>query len=102
MKLDSPHPAIPFTFGKYVEQDSRDEIVQSMWTILSYELGERTDEPSFGISDQALRMNGADIEEMRRALLRWEPRARPILEREPGLINDLIDRIDVRPEADNG
>lgn len=102
MPFENPHPSIPFAFGTYVEQDSRSEIVQNMWVILSYELGERADEPTFGISEQALRKNGADIDEMTRAILRWEPRARPVLEREPGLLTDLIDRIDVRPEADNG
>jgi phage baseplate assembly protein W len=102
MSFEIPHFSVPFAVDSYVEQDSRDEIVQNMWVIVSYELGERDGREAFGIRDQALREGGADLGEIQRAILRWEPRARFVLEDEPDLIQQLVDRVKIRLEGVSG
>lgn len=111
MSFDPRQVKVPITFGPdgdlvTIEQDSRADIVQCMWACIAYELGERLDAPDFGISDQALKeykaTGAADIEEIGRALARWEPRAAALISREPNLVQQLIERIGVRLEDASG
>jgi hypothetical protein len=39
------------------------------------EVGSRQEEPDFGVTDQAFRQNGADLEELEAVAGTWEPRA---------------------------
>src|SRR4051794_13340525 len=74
----TPYFQIPFkiTRGRIgvVEQDTDDEVVQTATTVLRYERGQRIALPEYGISDQALRMGGADTREIEQAVAAWEPR----------------------------
>lgn len=78
-----------------VAQDSTAEIVQCVYAILATEQGSRIDEPEFGVRDQAFRQGGADFEEMREAIARWEPRAREVLtdDQLDGLIQEVRVRV---------
>jgi phage baseplate assembly protein W len=100
-----PHLRLPISFeaGSVVEQDSEQEILQNVRVILMYERGQRVDLPRFGVSDQALRQGGADLDEIIKAIADWEPRAVPILERNPGVLQTMIDEITINvSEAGNG
>jgi len=48
-----------------VDQDSADHQAQQIWTSLHYEPGQFEANPLLGVRDQAGRMGGADLEEMR-------------------------------------
>jgi phage baseplate assembly protein W len=105
MGFDIPHLRLPISFeaGSVVEQDSEQEILQNVRVILMYERGQRVDLPRFGVSDQALRQGGADLDEIIKAIADWEPRAVPILERNPGVLQTMIDEITINvSEAGNG
>lgn len=77
---DTPHFTFPFEFGVYNEQDSIEDVTACVAAILSCPVGFRVEEPTFGISDQAFRQNGADLSELRGAVTRWEPRADTIID----------------------
>jgi phage baseplate assembly protein W len=73
------HFALPFTFANgranVVDQDSTDDVTACVEAVLRCPLGWRDELPEFGIADQALREGGADLDELRVAVERWEPRA---------------------------
>lgn len=106
---DTPHFAFPFAFSgpkhsaAVVEQDSREEVEACVQAILSVERGAFLSIGDFGIPEQALREGGADLATISRAIALWEPRARALVEREPGLLETLIDTIRVKlTEATSG
>lgn len=76
---DNPHLKLPFRItgnkAEVVEQDTAEEIAQCVEVVLSYPVGLRIDLPDFGINDQTFREQGPDVDEIRTAILRWEPRA---------------------------
>lgn len=77
--LTTPQLSLPFRVsGNDVvchEQDSTEDITQNAITIMRYTQGERSALPEFGIPDQALQQNGADMTEITEAVRRWEPEA---------------------------
>jgi phage baseplate assembly protein W len=93
--VDIPHFAYPFRLDaqgvRVTEQDSLDEIFDCAVTTLLTTIGERTELPEFGRHDQAFRQNGADLEELRNVLARWEPRAIIDIAHDPRLLGELLD-----------
>lgn len=77
---DNPHFSFPFRLSttgvKAVvhEQNSDYDIMDGVEVLLSTELGERLDDPDYGIEDQAFREGGADLQHIAEAISRWEPR----------------------------
>lgn len=75
---ETPKLKLPFRVANnaiaVVEQDSIDELAQCAYAVLATEVGDRIEEPEFGIPSQAHRKNGADHLEIREALEEWEPR----------------------------
>lgn len=81
-----------------VEQDSEEEINQSAKLTLRYARGDRTKLPGFGLPDQALRENGADLSEIRATITEWDERA----DAEVFTDDDLLDAIqEIRVEVDS-
>ena len=80
-QIGTPHFAFPFTLlasGKsavYTEQDSDDEIMDSVQVFLTTERGERIEVPDYGIPDQTFLQNGVNTNQILTALGLWEPRA---------------------------
>jgi hypothetical protein len=75
---DNPHLSFPLSIGSrfaVVDEDSPEEIRQTAAMVLYYEIGERTAIPTFGIRDQALRMNGPDLVEIKHTIETWDDRA---------------------------
>jgi phage baseplate assembly protein W len=58
-----------------VEQDSPEDVLQCVETIMRFRRGQRPDAPDFGVPDQAHRQGGADPAEVLDAIERFEPRA---------------------------
>lgn len=85
------HLVVPFRFGgPSVEQDSRAEIEQCVYVILSYRQGQRLDLPEFGIDDLAFTEGGIDLDRLHEEVAVWEPRARLLTLQE---IAELIARV---------
>lgn len=92
-----PHIAYPVRFvaGQIVtvDQDSVDEVLQAVRSVLAYRPGQRTSVPDFGTPDQAFVEGGADLAVIREAIERWEPRALARLEADPSSLDDLVSRV---------
>jgi hypothetical protein len=98
-----PHFSLPFRFagGRVVviEQDSPEEIRQSVETVARYQPGIRPELPEFGIPDQSFR-NAPDLDVVHRAVNRWEPRAQTVIETDRDLA-ELVDNIRINVEDDD-
>lgn len=82
---DIPHFKTPFQIigGKVavVEQDSDDDILACVETVLRTTIGDRIEEPEFGVEDTTFTTSTEHIEnEVREAINEWEPRAETIPE----------------------
>lgn len=58
-----------------VEQDSAEDVLQCVETIMRFRRGQRADAPDFGVPDQAHRQGGADVAEVLDTIERFEERA---------------------------
>jgi len=103
----APEIAVPFTFDipngdvLQVEQGSDQDIVNRIWTVLSYEPGMYASNPSLGIPQQVFRKGGADLDAIERTILNFVPDANVIIERDPNWLVDLVDRIQIRRNDSN-
>lgn len=74
-----PHLAWPIEFSgtsfNMVEQDSADDVASCIGTIVSWPLGTHPSDPDFGVAEQAFLQGGADLAEIKQAILENEPRA---------------------------
>lgn len=90
--VDIPHFASPFTlvgtsFG-VVDQDSDEDILQCVETVLRTPAGSRDEVPEFGMDDPTFTTDPSQVEADALAAIReWEPRATAIAEAE------ILDRI---------
>lgn len=96
-----PHLALPLKMrfdnvGFAVnEQDSLEDIVDCVETILRFPSGFRIDVPEFGTPDQAFHARGASGIEIKTAILEWEPRADILVDAEQDAMDELISRVQV-------
>jgi phage baseplate assembly protein W len=77
----------------YVEQDSDDEILDSVEIILSTEQGRIEEVPTFGIPDLTFVQGGVNPRVLQEAISRWEPRARDRIR--PETIEDLVQHVTI-------
>jgi phage baseplate assembly protein W len=94
---DIPHFAVPFrVLGSsvaVVEQDSDEELLQSVATLLRTPVGSRDELPEYGIPDLPFRNDAGEIEqEILAAIREWEPRVEAMADAE---ISDLIATVEV-------
>lgn len=103
--IENPEFALPFAFDidnndvRYVEQDSDVDVANRIWTVLSYEPGMLTSDPSFGIPSQAFRKGGADLNAIQKAIERWVPGANELIERDPSWLATMVDNIQIREDS---
>lgn len=74
-----PHFGIPFFIdpdrGAHVEeQDSEEEILDCVETILRYQKNQRPESPDFGIPDVTFSEPLVNVGPIQSALIHWEPR----------------------------
>lgn len=85
MADEIPHIAFPLQLVDggllVVEQDSADHVAQCVEVAARTEEGWRIDAPDFGIPVPLSHVGPVDVEELRAALVRSEPRARLVAER---------------------
>lgn len=91
-----PHFAYPFRFGPpaaTTEQDSLAEIADCVVVILLCPETFRVELPEFGLPDPTFSTPIVDLNVIRTAVERWEPRAAVLLEEDPDLLDQLIVRV---------
>lgn len=97
--VDTPKISFPFALVgngsavKHVEQGSDEEVLDCVEVLLSTEAGERIEVPDYGVSPQVFREGGASIEEIMDTIRVWEDRAEAVIERDPGELDKLTDRL---------
>ena len=64
-----------------VEQDAPDHIEDRVQVAARTTIGDRLEDPQFGVPDDILRAPGVDLEAFRRGLARSEPAAQLIVDR---------------------
>ena len=97
----TPHWQVPFTFTSdgnalEIEQGSDNEIQQSAYGILGYEPGQLLCDASFGITDQALKRGGTDLNAVRNVLTNFDDRIDIVIDRDPNWIQSLVDTVTLR------
>jgi phage baseplate assembly protein W len=101
-------PKISFPFrmvnnaAATVEQNSDDEITDSVQVLLSTEVGSREEVPAYGIPEQAFLQNGADAVVLLNCIREWEPRATTVLTPEQIVDFAQITRVGVLQREING
>lgn len=101
--IQVPDFAFPLRLGTgsdfaMVEQDSVDEIMQSVEVLLSTTRGSRVELPEYGIDDPSF--TGVDLQDISDAIVDWEPRASVTLSDEIDSKDELIQHI--RAEVETG
>jgi hypothetical protein len=85
-----------------VEQDTVDEIAMCVVTLLRFDVGDRMEAPNFGVEDLTFRQAPLDLEQLRGAILEFEPRAQTLIEQDQDQLDTLI-RIEIaRRTSANG
>jgi phage baseplate assembly protein W len=96
---DVPHFILPLQFERgaavVAEQDSTDEIVSCVLSVLVCPLGFRAELPEYGVNDPTFSMTRVDIDTIGAAVSRWEPRADAALLQSRDALDDLIDYVRV-------
>lgn len=106
MAITTPKISFPFHLrangqsAVVVEQDSDDEIVDCVETLLSTEEGSREELPAYGIDEQVFLQGGVDLDVVMATVARWEPRALVVLEADE--IEALVQRVRVKVMARDG
>jgi hypothetical protein len=93
-----PHFSVPFRFtpaAAVTDQGSIDEIVDCIVAILVCRRGFRVELPAFGLPDPTFTSPGPDLDEIRRAVETWEPRAAVTLTEYPDLLDELVARVEL-------
>jgi hypothetical protein len=96
--VDNPHFRIPFNWAKggvpVVEQGSRTEIQQNAEAVLLTEIGDRAGLPDFGISDQSMLQDGANLGQLEQEVRKYEDRVVTEASHQ-GVIKDAVDHVRV-------
>lgn len=104
-----PHLSIPFQFGGIGggaflnEQDSTEDIIDSIKAVMSYPPGSHEALPGFGVEDLVFRQRSISsiATTLQTALRQWEPRSEAIVSENPVLLDELIRQIVVKVRGDN-
>lgn len=106
MKNQVPHFTHPFRFYNAssvsltvatAEQDSEEEILTCVESILRYPIGYRNEKPQFGLSDPTFTEGRIDPVEIEETIGRWEPRATLDIAESLDEVDSLIARIRISP-----
>src|SRR3954466_10625312 len=101
--VTNPVYRIPFSFTPggvaVLEQDSGEEKVQSAEVVLRYERGQRTGLPKFGLEDQAMLQNGANLSAIVAAVAEQDERVEVTAEHDIARIRQGVDRVRVTLKA---
>lgn len=92
-----PHFSLPLRLDgssfAVVEQNSQEEIMQAVEAILRTEPGFRDELPEFGLPDPTFRQGGVSENDVREAIVRWEPRVLAEVESD---LDELVNLVNIR------
>lgn len=88
------------TFGE-VEQDSLDDVCNSVIILVSTRVGEREDLPTYGIPDPTF-SQGVDTSVIVDAIAEWEPRATVNITSQIDSMDEFIAHIETIVEVNDG
>ena len=76
--LETPQYALPFRLDESgepvcIEQDSEEDVAQNSIVVLRYVKGTRSRLVTYGLEDQTLQQNGADLNDIAATVRQWEP-----------------------------
>lgn len=106
---DVPHFALPLRLvgGDFatVEQDTPDEVAQSVQVLLTTPVGSRDEVPDYGVDEMAFQqmtlVEASTLDELSNTVEAWEPRARVNWSEVQGVGQDaLIEQITGQVRAD--
>jgi hypothetical protein len=98
-----PHFNLPFqwdaavggTNAAVVEQDSLEDISACVTAAMLTRIGQRTSEPTFGITEPAFELQPLDVNQIVQEVAVNEPRALLLAETSPDVIDQLIARTQI-------
>ena len=97
--VDCPHFDLPFRLGKsganLVEQDSLEDVVNCVVSIMSTHVGFRDEQPEFGIPDLAMRRMPIGEDDIHTLVGEQEPRALMIVNEYPDQVYRFVDHINI-------
>lgn len=108
-EVETPHLQVPFKFGgvgggAFVnEQDSSEDILDCIKSVVAYPIGSCTIMPAFGIPDIVFRqrtVNGVSAA-LQQALRQWEPRSDTVVFEDPIGFDELLQKISIYVRGDN-
>ena len=97
----TPHFSLPFRIrgergATVCEQDSEEEVMYCIETILRYPVGHRPERPEFGTPDLTFSEGPADERRVQSALSEWEPRVEMLVSQaEISKVDELVQSIKV-------
>jgi len=89
---DTPQFDLPFT-GAEVEQDSIEEVTQSVETLLRTPLGMYDENPDYGVVDPTFTEGDVNLQDIQVAISTWEDRADVLLEQDTDALDSLVRRV---------
>lgn len=99
MAVETPHFAIPFRMGVRsflaVEQDTDDDIISCVYNLLLTRVGEREMNPDFGSPEFVFQTQPLDVDRLIDIIAEFEPRAIPVIQQSPDLVDKLVTNIQV-------
>lgn len=102
-EVQNPHFQLPFRLGAvnggaFVnEQDSVDDVIDCIKAIIAFPIGSRQDLPTFGSPDLLFRkVTNQAISQMQQAIVRWENRAAIVVDGQPIVTDELIQKIMIK------
>lgn len=100
------HLAVPFRFvngqAVTVEQDSEDDIAQSVLVLVTTPRGSRVEVPDYGVPSVLFKQSNVPVaNDILGAVGRWEPRARVDVTSRIDSLDDLVRNISVRVKPTN-
>lgn len=94
MTVSVPHFAFPLTFSgstfAKVDQDSDDDLNQSVAVLILTPIGTREELPQYGVPDMLSAQQPISTAPIVAALSRWEPRASVLLSSTPDALDQKI------------
>lgn len=82
-----------------VEQDSLDDVTNSVETLMRTPLGFLEEQPDYGMPEGIFSERGVDVAEVSSAITHWEERADVLIEEQPDLNDHFIQNIAIQVGA---